>query len=162
MVWGQPDILLKTVHNIWRYLPFSFSLISRVLPSLSSFFLLAVFSGSSSQKSGRFALGVLDALHSTLKFSSGSKLSKQETHQYHSFFQISTTFWSLPTFSFSPFHPDSIITICGRICSLEAYLDIVKAESPLVIWKTYMLLILIVTLKMLMYLNFYLGSNILN
>lgn len=32
----------------------SFSLVSRVLLSLSSFFLLAVFSGSSSQKSGRF------------------------------------------------------------------------------------------------------------
>lgn len=32
-----------------------------------------------------------------------------------------------------PSTPDSIITICGRICSLEAYLDIVKAESPLVI-----------------------------
>lgn len=32
-----------------------------------------------------------------------------------------------------PSTPDSIITICGRIRSLEAYLDIVKAESPLVI-----------------------------
>ena len=66
MVWRQPEILLKTAHSIWRYLPFSFSLVSRVLLSLSSFFLLAVFSGSSSHKSGRFALRVLDALHSTV------------------------------------------------------------------------------------------------
>lgn len=69
------------------------------------------------------------AQHS-LKFSSGSKLSKQEPHGTILVFQISTTFQSLPTFSFSPFHPRFYNNYLWEDLLIRSLLSQSKSRTP--------------------------------